>query len=139
MIAISNSTPDKDFPGAMAYAQPFAGRILVFCDRIDKSVPQMRTRLLAYMCSPMKIAHILQGIVRHSDSGIMKAHWDHDDLREMFSMDLKFTTYDTLLIHRGNGYRRAAHRRWTARAREVNPHTRRAKGMPGGSSCHGRA
>ena len=42
-----------------------------------------------------------RGFVRHSDRGIMKAHWDRHDLKEMFSMKLKFTTNDVLLIHLG--------------------------------------
>jgi hypothetical protein len=99
-ISFSNGTPDKEFPGALAYAQPFAGRILVFRDRIDKFLPQMRARVLAYVLAH-EIAHVLQGIVRHSDSGIMKAHWYRGDFRAMFSMNLKFTTYDVLLIHNG--------------------------------------
>jgi hypothetical protein len=99
-IGISTRTPERDFPGALAYAQPFASRILEFCDRVHKSVPSMQSRLLAYVLAH-EIAHVLQGTARHSDSGIMKAHWDDHDFREMVSMNLKFTTYDVLLIHRG--------------------------------------
>jgi hypothetical protein len=99
-IAISTSTPERDSPGALAYAQPSAGRVLVFCDRVRKSLPSMQSHLLAYVLAH-EIAHVLQGTARHSDSGIMKAHWDDHDFREMVSMNLKFTTYDVLLIHRG--------------------------------------
>jgi hypothetical protein len=99
-IAISTSTSERDSPGALAYAQPFAGRILVFCDRVRKSSPSMQSHLLAYVLAH-EIAHVLQGTARHSDSGIMKAHWNDYDFREMLSMHLKFTTDDVLLIHRG--------------------------------------
>lgn len=99
-IGFSDSTPDEELPGALAYAQPFAGSILVFRDRIDKFLPQMRALVLAYVFAH-EIGHVLQGLVRHSDSGIMKAHWDRADLGEMFSGNLKFTRYDVSLIHTG--------------------------------------
>jgi hypothetical protein len=99
-IVISTSTPEKNSPGALAYAQPSAGRILVFCDRVRKSSPSMWAHLLAYVIAH-EIGHVLQGTARHSDRGIMKAYWNDQDFRQMLSMDLKFTTDDVFLIHRG--------------------------------------
>jgi len=118
-IAISNSTPDKNFPGALAYAQPFADRILVFRDQIDKFLPQMRARVLTYMLAH-EIAHVLEGIARHSDSGIMKAHWDRYDLREMFSMELKFYSVRCFADSPGIGCTLVSRGRWTTGECEVN-------------------
>jgi hypothetical protein len=57
MIGFSDCTPEEELPEALAYAQPFADHILVFGDRVHKSEPQMRARLLAYVLAH-EIAHV---------------------------------------------------------------------------------
>jgi hypothetical protein len=47
-----------------------------------------------------EITHVLQGIVRHSVSGVMKAFWDESDYSQMAWKPLAFTEYDVLLIQR---------------------------------------
>jgi hypothetical protein len=47
-----------------------------------------------------EITHILQGVDRHSESGIMKAQWTIDDYRAMASKPLSFTPLDVKLIQR---------------------------------------
>jgi len=44
---------------------------------------------------------VMQGIPRHSDSGILKAHWSRDEYQEMTFHKLAFTSSDVELIHRG--------------------------------------
>lgn len=100
MIATSTNTPDGAHPGALAYAQPFTGGILVFYDRVHNYAPGMRAPLLAHVFAH-EITHILQGLARHSETGIMRAHWDKGDFRKMESMGLAFTPYDVLLINQG--------------------------------------
>ena len=48
-----------------------------------------------------EITHILQGISRHSDSGVMKANWSGEDFQQMRYKPLPFTEQDVVLIHRG--------------------------------------
>jgi hypothetical protein len=48
-----------------------------------------------------EIAHVLQGVIRHSDSGILKAHWSGTDCARVASFPLMFTREDAILIHRG--------------------------------------
>jgi hypothetical protein len=48
-----------------------------------------------------KITHLLQGISRHSDTGVMKAHWSGADFCEMRRKPLGFTVEDVDLIYRG--------------------------------------
>ena len=48
-----------------------------------------------------EITHTLQGVVRHSASGIVKAQWDAADLFEMVRQPLRFTEVDVALIRRG--------------------------------------
>jgi hypothetical protein len=46
-----------------------------------------------------EITHILQGVSRHSDSGIMKARWEEDDYSHMDTKPLVFTKTHIVLIH----------------------------------------
>ncbi|WP_410971913.1 hypothetical protein, partial [Salmonella sp. SAL4445] len=48
-----------------------------------------------------EITHILQGIDRHSPTGVMKARWDATDYFEMTRSPLPFTPGDIELIRTG--------------------------------------
>ena len=63
-------------------------------------------RLLSYVLAH-EIAHILQGVDRHSETGIMKASWDEGDYFDMGRGRLKFTPSDIDLIHLGLDARKA--------------------------------
>jgi hypothetical protein len=101
-IELAEHTPDKLMPGALAYALPYEGvHIRVFLDRVEKSVganglPCVLAHVLVH-----EIGHILQGLVRHSETGVMKAHWTVDDFTQMTYRSLPFTEQDTILIQRG--------------------------------------
>jgi hypothetical protein len=101
-IELAAHTPPNLLPGALAYAIPYEGvHIRVFYDRIEgEVVPSLRTVLLAHVLVH-EIAHILQGIDRHSDSGVMKALWTRQDHFQMGVGPLPFTPQDVLLIHLG--------------------------------------
>jgi hypothetical protein len=101
-ISLSPETPPTLKPGAMAYALPYDGEhIRVFYDRISKAAtPSLVPRLLAHVMVH-EIAHILQGVDRHSDSGIMKDHWDGPDFQRMAWKALEFEPRDVDLIYRG--------------------------------------
>ena len=94
-------------PTALAYAEPYEGvHIVVFWDRINRaSIP---TELLAHVMVH-EITHILQGIARHSDEGIMKARWTNEDRAAMKAKPLRFTADDVELIATGMNAR-AAHK-----------------------------
>ena len=49
----------------------------------------------------MRSRTFLQGVSRHSDQGIMKAHWDQKEYRYMACKPLEFETEDIDLIHLG--------------------------------------
>jgi hypothetical protein len=57
-----------------------------------------------------EVAHILQGLMRHSESGIMKAQWTGADYQQMTWKPLQFTDEDVMLIHRGLRAREASRR-----------------------------
>jgi hypothetical protein len=102
LISISNSTPADLLPGALAYALPYEGtHIVVFYDRVQKMVESGTAPYLLGHVLAHEITHILQGVNRHSVSGVMKAHWESDDYLKMKWKPLSFTGDDVTLIHLG--------------------------------------
>ena len=102
LISLSDHTPPTLEPGALAYAFPYEGtHIRVFYDRIASNyrpslIPIVTGHVLAH-----EIAHILQGITRHSDHGIMKAKWNAKDCDDMAWRPLEFERHDVKLIYIG--------------------------------------
>jgi hypothetical protein len=92
-------TPQPD--DALAYALPYEGRrIGLFVDRIQEHGPTLAPYVLAHVMVH-EITHILQGVTRHSDYGIMKATWNAKDFWNMPHGSLRFTNADVDLIYRG--------------------------------------
>jgi Zn-dependent protease with chaperone function len=85
---------------ALAFARPYAGTVVVFLDRIQElnrdGVPSLLAHVLVH-----EIAHVLEGIDRHSATGIMKARWDYRDYFEMRRKPLTFAQEDVNLIYDG--------------------------------------
>jgi hypothetical protein len=48
-----------------------------------------------------ELAHVMQGVARHSESGILRAQWSNTDFEEMIFHKLAFTNFDVELIHQG--------------------------------------
>jgi hypothetical protein len=92
-------------PGALAYALPYEGtHITVFYDRIAKGA--YPSTVLAHVMVH-EITHLLQGIGRHSETGVMKARWTVRDMIGMGMTPLPFTREDVDLIYLGLGKRTA--------------------------------
>jgi hypothetical protein len=109
-IVFSDLTSPTDRPGALAYAYPFqTGGIVVFYDRVQASTPRCGlSRLLAYVMAH-EITHVLQGISRHSEIGIMKGVWNGHDRAQIQLNTLEFSLEDIEFIHMGIAARQA---RW---------------------------
>ena len=104
-ITSSNDAPASLFPAALAYALPYEGtHIVVFYDRV-KSKPGSTSCLLGHVIAH-EVTHILQGVARHSESGVMKAQWTGADYLHMTWEPLQFTDDDVMLIHSGLKVRR---------------------------------
>jgi hypothetical protein len=101
-VSMAAHTPAGYLPGAMASAQAYEGvHITVVWDRIEHPArPAPAAVVLAHVLVH-EITHILQGIDRHSESGIMKAAWTHSDYASMAWKPLPFTPHDILLMHIG--------------------------------------
>jgi hypothetical protein len=98
-IALTVRTPDTLRPGALAYALPLEGaHIRVFRDRIEANQPALVPHLLAHVLVH-EIIHMLQARIRHSESGVMKAHWDRVDFTQMQWGELPIGQEDIDLVH----------------------------------------
>jgi hypothetical protein len=103
VVEFAKNTPPGEHPGALAYARVYEGvHIVVLYDRIltftrDNVIE--RPMILAHVMAH-EIAHAIQGVERHSPTGVMKARWDATDFRAMTSALLPFTSEDIDLIHR---------------------------------------
>jgi hypothetical protein len=110
LITLQENTPVDYRPGAMAFARVFEGiHITVFYDRIAETGAPPDV-LLAYVLVH-EITHVLQGVDRHSDRGIMKAHWTRTEHFQMKLQTLAFTDDDIQLIHMGLAMRNTTARR----------------------------
>jgi hypothetical protein len=107
VVSLMTSTPKTFHPGALAYALPYEGvHIEVFYDRIAQADPELVPSLMANVIVH-EITHILQGIDRHSASGVMKAVWDSSDYTLMKRGMLRFTAIDVEMIRDGFAARTA--------------------------------
>ncbi len=107
-IHLSEQTPESLKPGALAYAMPYQETYIieVFYDRVLRTVgPATFPHVLAHVLVH-EITHILQGVARHSESGIMKAHWTPDDCRQMLVHPLPFAPVDVQLLQSSMELRR---------------------------------
>jgi hypothetical protein len=105
-IAIEAAVRPTSFHrGALAYASPYEGsHIVIMLDRVQRYASGNATGrwqdVLAYVMAH-EIAHILEGMSRHSKSGIMKATFEPGDARDMMTHSLRFDDDDVQLIRYG--------------------------------------
>ena len=99
MISLTGRTPSDLKPGALAYALPYEGtHVQVFVDRIFEMFQEATVPTVLGYVFVHEITHVLQGVARHSESGVMKAHWTGDDCGQMGCRALKFESKDIDLI-----------------------------------------
>jgi len=103
-MQLDAKTPAQFHAGAMAYAMPIGASgtsIHVFCDRVLNTSPDGGTGTILGHVMAHEIAHVLEGVSRHSAEGVMKARWEPPDYRQMKSGTLPFDPTDAELIHAG--------------------------------------
>ena len=90
----------------MANALPYASggsRITVLLDRLAPrfklAIGSQAGILLGHVLAH-EIAHVLEGIARHSATGLMKARWSEDDFQQMLVRPLPLASGDIRLIRR---------------------------------------
>jgi hypothetical protein len=88
---------------ALAAARPYAtsSAILVFADRVANYLFPYTTMVAGKVLGHVlahEIGHVLEGLARHSESGLMKATWTPDDLRDMMRSRFAFADDDVQLL-----------------------------------------
>ncbi len=87
---------------ALAYALPYERTHLVLLwDRLSTAAPPAEVAGLIGYVLVHEIGHMLEGVSRHSASGIMKAHWDSKDRADMRTGHLRFAAEDLDMILAG--------------------------------------
>jgi hypothetical protein len=106
-MEIHTQTPNTVHPGAFGYALPYRDHgisIHLLLDRIAGSPsgdgPEYRTAVLLGHVMAHELGHVLERDCRHSETGVMKAHWDYE-LRQMQFWPLCFDPEDAELIRNG--------------------------------------
>ena len=111
-VSLLESAPESAHPGALAYSLPFEGiHVFVFYNRVQRqssvdphTLPNVLASVLVH-----EITHLLQGMNSHSETGVMKAHWDERDFDQMRVRPLALASEDIDRIQRGlDGWRRNA-------------------------------
>lgn len=98
--------PAKLPPGTLATSRPFESSeslITIYevpLQQFLNRYANARDVVLSYVLAH-ELAHLMQGLDHHSDSGIMKANWSHGEYYRMLSRNLTFTAEDVELIHIG--------------------------------------
>jgi hypothetical protein len=98
--------PGSATPGALAAARIVGSagtEIAVYRDRVQRFLDSHGNLAgvgIGYVLAH-ELAHVMQGVGRHSESGILKAQWSSDDFEEMIFHKLAFTNFDVELIHQG--------------------------------------
>jgi hypothetical protein len=102
VVSLAEHAPAGYSPEALASAKVYEGvHITVFWDRVAGLSRFAQLAVVLAHVLAHEITHILQGIDRHSETGIMKAHWTPEDYRAMASKPLPFTPVDVQLIQLG--------------------------------------
>jgi len=106
VMNFSTTTPEGLETGVVAKAYPYAQggvRITFFRDRLQtffNARPSWAGSVLGHLMAH-EITHVLQGTSRHSETGLMRAHWSPEDYGQMPSKLLPLTPYDIKLIRIG--------------------------------------
>jgi hypothetical protein len=103
-VEFHSDVPETFRPGALAYSalrQEYGPQIHVFANRILKQAPTGLEGVILGHVLAHEIGHMLEGRDRHSDEGVMKAHWVARDYHQMAMRPYRFTPEDAEMIHLG--------------------------------------
>jgi hypothetical protein len=108
-VRLTLDTPREFKTNVGAFAIPSEGvHITVLYQHLKWSLakPGLAPSLLAHVLVH-EITHILEGVARHSATGIMKANWTRGDYYDILAKTLPFASEDIELIRSGLAQRHA--------------------------------
>jgi hypothetical protein len=102
VVRLAMEAPRTHGNAAPARALPYAPsgtQVTVFYDQAVPPQGDMgaSAAFLAHILAH-EIGHVLQGIARHSEAGVMKAQWSREDRVQMKNGPLRFSPHDGILI-----------------------------------------
>ena len=103
-ILHSNCTFPTGTAGFVRFEKNTPISICYFDMRWVETDPILGTRFFGHVLAH-EIAHVLQQIARHSETGLMQARWTWEDCKRMTGSLLPFEEADIQLIRRGLLYR----------------------------------
>ena len=103
LVTLATGNPGLHRDMALAYANPYmVGQpcITLLTDRLgdDVRLNPLTTGFVLGHTLAHEIGHVLQGIARHSETGVMKSRWSQTEVRDMTVERLHFEPYDRELI-----------------------------------------
>jgi hypothetical protein len=103
VVTLREKTPPGPTPDALAMAYPFSAEgpcVTLLMDRLEPMALKnpLRTGFLLGHVLAYEIGHVLQGIDRHSELGVMKSRWSETEIITMSKHPLQFTSLDLRLI-----------------------------------------
>lgn len=106
ILTLAEKAPQDLPPEAFARALPYGGdpgSATVFYDRIAPVLGAVQFWAGAVFGHVLahEITHVLQMMVRHSETGVMRSHWVTKDYSAMIAGRLRLTALDVNLIHAG--------------------------------------
>jgi hypothetical protein len=106
-VRMSHNPPGIRKFKTLAYAEPYDRNVIVvFPDRVQELNRNGGPSVLAHVLVH-EITHVLEGIDRHSATGVMKDKWDDNDYFQMRRKPLSFAPEDVSLIYDGLKVRQA--------------------------------
>jgi len=106
-VRMSHNPPSIRKFKTLAYAEPYDRNVIVvFPERVQELNRNGGPSVLAHVLVH-EITHVLEGIARHSATGIMKDKWDDNDYFQMRRKPLRFAPEDVTLIYDGLKVRHA--------------------------------
>ena len=101
VVELIEGAPADQKPGVLAYAREYEGiHLTIFYDRVKALDPVWPTAVLAHVMVH-EITHLLQGVCRHSETGVMKPKFNRADVVAMRRATLGFAEEDRLFIDLG--------------------------------------
>ena len=101
-VMMDSRVPERFGPATMGYALPYGDgtAVHIFYDRIREEHRSDFALILGYAMAH-EIAHTIEGLARHGERGVMKAHWTTDDYYVMRRGLLNFDREDVELMKLG--------------------------------------
>jgi hypothetical protein len=108
VVNLAADTPRGVGDGVFAYSNPYAAVgpcVTLLANRFEYGLftNPTTTGVLVGHALAHEIGHVLEGISRHSETGLMKERWSPNEVRGMRDRWLHFEDYDKRLILEGLG------------------------------------